>query len=245
MLRVGVIQHDITNHATMHHPHYHRRTRNVQSTFYWGAVYTLLFGSVVAMVSILLYVLYLCPACCYRTNSGCTNEEDDENSNQNGDHIVVDTKKVPHHVAEQSNGYWCWWYWWSSWNDMVRFLSSSRSTDATTSSTDDSVTASVVEINIGPEQSCRSDTDDATIDLSITTTTATTYCMNHTGCTTLKDVVVDPNQQDAPELIVEEEDYDEEADHTIMVDVYRHYVYKNEGNDDDDNDLMNYDLYRH
>lgn len=240
------------------HPERHRRTRSVRGVFYWGAVYTILFGVVLTMFSLLWYVLYLCPACCYRTNNnGCdgdvnmhdTNDDDDVD---NDDHIHVSTKKMPGTVEPTFRHGWWYWYWW--WNQGLRFVSSSdrtRSTDTTLSN--DSVSVRPEEEvnachdddddddgNVGRSLPVDDDDDDDDATIIIQRDTEQDPDTNTTSGTEMDDGTT-TDRQTTTTTILEDgdahqyciDDDDNIVDHTIMVDVYRHYVYKN-GDDDDD-----------
>ena len=239
------------------HPERHRRTRSVRGVFYWGAVYTILFGGALTMFSLLWYVMYLCPACCYRTNNnGCdgdvnmhdTNDDDDVD---NDDHGHVSTKKTPDAVEPTFRHGWWYWYWW--WNQGLRFVSSSdrtRSTDTTLSN--DSVSVRPDEEvnarheddddddgNVGRSLPIDDDDDDhATIIIQCDTeqdpdTNTTSGTEMDDGTTTDRQTTTTTIWEDGDAHQYCIDDDDDIVDHTIMVDVYRHYVYKS-GDDDDD-----------
>jgi hypothetical protein len=236
----STIQHDIAYLVptlpapTKHHHHRHRRARNIRGTLYWGAVYTILFGGVIALMTILIYVLTLCPACCYPT-SGC--DSGDNNSKQSDC-----TKKLSIVKHPYRNG------WWR--NYFSCFLSSSDRTSSTDtmSTADDSVSIREEEIIISTG-SCQSIPNDDTIttmydDLALNGNNEKEHT-NHPSH--LVSAVVDGPTYMTEEAMVDDGSYhikylpedDDDVDHTIMVDVYRHYVYKG----DDDVDTSSFDLY--
>ena len=191
-------------------PTQHRRVRNIKSVFYWSAVFTMLAGGAVAMISLLLHTAGLCPSFCYRT-AGCDGDDN------------IESQKVARVKHPRRHGWW--------WIDCCRFRSSSDKTTSTdgTSSTD---SASVHEEEIACHDSSRS--------------------LSHDNTVIVKDGA--PNDRDeenfpchdaaVAELTIDEaatannfhsdqhlpEDHGE--DHTILVDVYRHYVYKGDNEDD-------------
>ena len=105
--------HNPTNPAPMKHYHHyhHRRARNVRGTLYWGAVYTILFGGVIALMSILMYVFGIFPACCYPST-------DSDNSNDQNDCAT----KVSIIEYQYRNRWWRYYF--------LRFFSSSDRTSS-------------------------------------------------------------------------------------------------------------------
>jgi hypothetical protein len=272
--------HHQQQHAYAPHPTLHRRTRNVQGTFYWGAVYTLLFGSAITMISILWYLLYLCPACCYH-GTGTTGQcKKDKNENRNGnENHIIDTKDTVKKTSDDTEctykfGWWWGWEFWRDWwNHQVFAFRSSPSTDPTrsmTRSTTITSTSTTTITSSTESESVQEDEDDVDIlnhqslgqpisqndgdgddddvinvtERDVSATTTNTSCGNSgveeatlhdSGSSTINNthLLLPPHLP---------YDYDNMVDHTIMVDVYCHYVYNKKGYDDDD-DAIPFGIY--
>ena len=225
-----------SNPSPMKHRH-RRRTRSIIGTVYWGVVYTILFGGVIAFFGILLFGLGVCPTYCYQIG---TRDRDHH------DQIDTVTKKKSSIVEHPYRNGWWWWWWSNSFNSFVSSSDKTTSTD-TTSTTEDSAsiqddeeeitnTCTISSRSLPHDDAAICDVEvcthgnekendpphweaDEGVDGPTSTTADATTLVGHTLA-----------QHYLPE--------DDDVDHTIMVDVYRHYVYK--GDDDDTN---SYDLY--